>query len=197
MRARRIRIDAVVEITVPDGKIIERMSGRRVHPRLGKDISRTVQSAREGRRRRPHRRAPDAARRRPGVHGSAPAGGLSRADGAADRLLPEVGGRRSVVGAAGFAYRWASARSTTCASTCFRRSAPIDEASPARRFALGRAPLSVRLCGDGSSGRRIDAPIEMESVRIVPCSRVANCQHRTMMEHLSRSFAGRNLRDTR
>ena len=32
MRARGLRIDAVVEITVPDEHIIERMSGRRVHP---------------------------------------------------------------------------------------------------------------------------------------------------------------------
>ena len=36
MRAREIRIDAVVEIAVPDGKIIERMSGRRVHPGSGR-----------------------------------------------------------------------------------------------------------------------------------------------------------------
>ena len=36
MRARGIRIDAVVEITVPDENIIERMSGRRVHPGSGR-----------------------------------------------------------------------------------------------------------------------------------------------------------------
>ena len=36
MRARGIRIDAVVEIMVPDGNIIERMSGRRVHPGSGR-----------------------------------------------------------------------------------------------------------------------------------------------------------------
>ena len=36
MRARRVRIDAVVEITVPDQNIIERMSGRRVHPGSGR-----------------------------------------------------------------------------------------------------------------------------------------------------------------
>ena len=36
MRARGIRIDAVVEITVPDQNIIDRMSGRRVHPGSGR-----------------------------------------------------------------------------------------------------------------------------------------------------------------
>ena len=36
MRARHLRIDAVVEITVPDDRIIERMSGRRVHPDSGR-----------------------------------------------------------------------------------------------------------------------------------------------------------------
>ena len=36
MRARNLRIDAVVEITVPDDSIIERMSGRRVHPGSGR-----------------------------------------------------------------------------------------------------------------------------------------------------------------
>ena len=36
MRDRDVRIDAVVEITVPDGHIIERMSGRRVHPSSGR-----------------------------------------------------------------------------------------------------------------------------------------------------------------
>ena len=36
MRERGIRIDAVVEITVPDDDIIERMSGRRVHPGSGR-----------------------------------------------------------------------------------------------------------------------------------------------------------------
>ena len=36
MRARHLRIDAVVEITVPDDSIIERMSGRRVHPGSGR-----------------------------------------------------------------------------------------------------------------------------------------------------------------
>ena len=36
MRARQVRIDAVVEITVPDDSIIERMSGRRVHPGSGR-----------------------------------------------------------------------------------------------------------------------------------------------------------------
>ena len=36
MRERGIRIDAVIEITVPDDDIIERMSGRRVHPGSGR-----------------------------------------------------------------------------------------------------------------------------------------------------------------
>ena len=36
MRARAVRIDAVVEIAVPDDEIIERMSGRRVHPGSGR-----------------------------------------------------------------------------------------------------------------------------------------------------------------
>ena len=36
MRDRGVRIDAVVEITVPDENIIERMSGRRVHPGSGR-----------------------------------------------------------------------------------------------------------------------------------------------------------------
>ena len=36
MREREIRIDAVVEIAVPDEDIIERMSGRRVHPGSGR-----------------------------------------------------------------------------------------------------------------------------------------------------------------
>ena len=36
MRDRGIRIDAVIEITVPDDDIIERMSGRRVHPGSGR-----------------------------------------------------------------------------------------------------------------------------------------------------------------
>ena len=36
MRARGVRIDAVVDITVPDQNIIERMSGRRVHPGSGR-----------------------------------------------------------------------------------------------------------------------------------------------------------------
>ena len=36
MRARGVRIDSVVEITVPDERIIERMSGRRVHPGSGR-----------------------------------------------------------------------------------------------------------------------------------------------------------------
>ena len=36
MRARGIRIDAVVEIAVPDEHIIERLSGRRVHPGTGR-----------------------------------------------------------------------------------------------------------------------------------------------------------------
>ena len=36
MRARGVHIDAVVEITVPDEHIIERMGGRRVHPGSGR-----------------------------------------------------------------------------------------------------------------------------------------------------------------
>ena len=36
MRARGVDVDAVVEIAVPDEKIIERMSGRRVHPGSGR-----------------------------------------------------------------------------------------------------------------------------------------------------------------
>ena len=36
MRARGVRLDAVVEIAVPDEEIIERMSGRRVHPGSGR-----------------------------------------------------------------------------------------------------------------------------------------------------------------
>ena len=36
MRERGVHIDAVVEITVPDEQIIERMSGRRVHPGSGR-----------------------------------------------------------------------------------------------------------------------------------------------------------------
>ena len=36
MRAREVDIDAVVEIAVPDEKIVERMSGRRVHPGSGR-----------------------------------------------------------------------------------------------------------------------------------------------------------------
>ena len=36
MRARHVGIDAVVEIAVPDDGIIERMSGRRVHPGSGR-----------------------------------------------------------------------------------------------------------------------------------------------------------------
>ena len=36
MRDRGIRIDAVVEVSVPDEHIIERMSGRRVHPASGR-----------------------------------------------------------------------------------------------------------------------------------------------------------------
>lgn len=36
MRARGVGIDAVVEIAVPDERIVERMSGRRVHPGSGR-----------------------------------------------------------------------------------------------------------------------------------------------------------------
>ncbi|MDE0459342.1 MAG: adenylate kinase [Chromatiales bacterium] len=36
MRERGVRIEAVVEIAVPDERIIERMSGRRVHPGSGR-----------------------------------------------------------------------------------------------------------------------------------------------------------------
>ena len=36
MRTRGVDIDAVVEIAVPDEKIVERMSGRRVHPGSGR-----------------------------------------------------------------------------------------------------------------------------------------------------------------
>ena len=36
MRDRGVRIEAVVEIAVPDERIIERMSGRRVHPGSGR-----------------------------------------------------------------------------------------------------------------------------------------------------------------
>ena len=36
MRARQLRIDAVVDIQVPEDRIIERMSGRRVHPGSGR-----------------------------------------------------------------------------------------------------------------------------------------------------------------
>ena len=36
MRSRGVRIEAVVEIAVPDEHIIERMSGRRVHPGSGR-----------------------------------------------------------------------------------------------------------------------------------------------------------------
>ena len=36
MRARGVDVDAVVEVAVPDEKIIERMSGRRVHPGSGR-----------------------------------------------------------------------------------------------------------------------------------------------------------------
>ncbi len=36
MRGRGVRIEAVVEISVPDEHIIERMSGRRVHPGSGR-----------------------------------------------------------------------------------------------------------------------------------------------------------------
>ena len=36
MRARGVDVDAVVEIAVPDEKIVERMSGRRVHPGSGR-----------------------------------------------------------------------------------------------------------------------------------------------------------------
>ena len=36
MRERGVRIDSVVEISVPDEEIIERMSGRRVHPGSGR-----------------------------------------------------------------------------------------------------------------------------------------------------------------
>ena len=37
MKAADVRIDYVLEIDVPDGEIIERMSGRRVHPASGRN----------------------------------------------------------------------------------------------------------------------------------------------------------------
>ena len=52
MREREIRIDAVVEIAVPDEDIIERMSGRRATSRLRKNVPRAVQSPGAGRNRR-------------------------------------------------------------------------------------------------------------------------------------------------
>ena len=51
------------KITVPDEHIIERMSGRRVHPSSGRNVPRTVQPARGRWTRRRDRRASGAARR--------------------------------------------------------------------------------------------------------------------------------------
>jgi adenylate kinase len=65
MKKAAVAIDYVLEIDVPDGDIVERMSGRRVHPASGRTYHARFNPA-EGRGQgRRHRRAAGAARRRP------------------------------------------------------------------------------------------------------------------------------------
>jgi adenylate kinase len=62
-----VALDFVLEIDVPDGDIIERMSGRRAARRELAHLPRVKLQPAQGRRRgRRDRRAPDPARRRPG-----------------------------------------------------------------------------------------------------------------------------------
>ncbi len=61
MKAAGVKIDAVLEIDVPDQAIIERMSGRRVHPGIGPHLSRQIQPAQSRRHRRPDGRGVDPA----------------------------------------------------------------------------------------------------------------------------------------
>ncbi len=133
MREAAVAIDYVLEIDVPDAAIIERMSGRRVHVASGRTyhvLYNPPKVARQGRR---HRRGPGPACRRPrGDRPEAPRG-LSRADGAADRLLRKMGGERRRTCAE------VHGRSTACATSM--RSAP-------------RAP---RRCGVDAPGRESES----------------------------------------
>ena len=64
MKAAGVPIDYVLEIDVPDGDIVERMGGRRVHVASGPDLPCQVQPAQGGRQGRRDRRRLDPARRR-------------------------------------------------------------------------------------------------------------------------------------
>ena len=70
MKDAAVPIDFVLEIDVPDDAIVERMSGRRVHPGVRPHLPRQVQSAEGRRARRRDRRAADPARGRQGGDGA-------------------------------------------------------------------------------------------------------------------------------
>ena len=65
MKDAGVAIDCVLEIDVPDAAIVERMSGRRVHPASGRTYHVKYNPPKVAGPRRRNRRAADPARRRP------------------------------------------------------------------------------------------------------------------------------------
>ena len=91
LKVAGVKLDVVLEIDVPFDAIIERMSGRRVHPASGRTYHlkfNPPQSRRQGRR---DRRGPDPAGRRQGRDGEEAPRGLLGADPPAGRLLQRLG----------------------------------------------------------------------------------------------------------
>ena len=78
MKHAGVTIDVVLEIDVPDADIIERMSGRRVHSGSGRTYHVRFNPPKADGQGRPHRRAADPARRRPGRDGPQAPRGLPR-----------------------------------------------------------------------------------------------------------------------
>ena len=96
MKNAGVKLDAVLEIDVPDDAIIERMSGRRTHAGIGPHLPPQVQPAQGRRQGRRDRRAADPARGRQGRDRAQAARGLPEPDASAGGLLLGVGRQQAM-----------------------------------------------------------------------------------------------------
>jgi len=86
-----VGLDFVLEIDVAEDEIIQRMSGRWVHPGSGRVYHVRFNPPKVAGQGRRYGRAPDSARRRQGGDGEEASRGLPQADAAAGGLLFELG----------------------------------------------------------------------------------------------------------